>query len=118
MSLLQATSFAARSARRHSNSNQSTRKTEEIMAGTEGTHVDLHIADGTVMRAFVARPVGAGPHPGIMVFQEAFGVNAHIRDVAGRFAAEGYVAIAQELFHRTAQGFEGNYADFESVRPH
>jgi len=70
------------------------------------------------MRAFVARPDGAGPHPGIVVFQEAFGVNSHIRDVTARFAREGFVAIAPELFHRTASGFEGDYADFASVMPH
>ena len=74
--------------------------------------------NGGPMRAFVARPAEAGPHPGIIVFQEAFGVNAHIRDVTARFAAEGFVAIAPELFHRTASGFEGSYADFASVMPH
>jgi carboxymethylenebutenolidase len=76
-------------------------------------------ADSSPMQAYVARPQGNGPHPGLMVFQEAFGVNAHIRDVADRFAAEGYVAIAPELFHRTAPaGFEADYNDFASVRPH
>jgi carboxymethylenebutenolidase len=54
-----------------------------------------------------------------MVFQEAFGVNSHIRNVAERFAEQGYVAIAPELFHRTApRGFEGDYKDFPSVKPH
>ena len=53
------------------------------------------------------------------MFQEAFGVNAHIRDVSERFASEGYVAIAPELYHRTAaRGWEGNYTDFPSVMPH
>ena len=78
----------------------------------------LSVGDGTSMAAYVARPDGGRSHPGILVFQEAFGVNPHIRSVAERFAGEGYVAIAPELFHRTAPGFEGNYADFEAVRPH
>jgi carboxymethylenebutenolidase len=53
------------------------------------------------------------------VFQEAFGVNHHIRNVAERFAEQGYVAIAPELFHRTAPpGFEGSYTDFPAVMPH
>ena len=70
--------------------------------------VELSVADGTRMAAYVARPKDGGPHPGLLVFQEAFGVNHHIRNVAERFAAEGYVAIAPELFHRTAPpGFEG-----------
>jgi carboxymethylenebutenolidase len=82
--------------------------------------VSLHVGDGTEMGAYVARPTGGdgGRHPGLLVFQEAFGVNAHIRDVTERFAREGYVSIAPELFHRTAPGFEGSYADFASVRPH
>jgi carboxymethylenebutenolidase len=81
--------------------------------------VELGVADGTRMAAYVARPEGGGPHPGLLVFQEAFGVNHHIRNVSERFAAEGYVAIAPELFHRTAPpGFEGSYTDFPAVMPH
>lgn len=81
--------------------------------------VQLKVADGPAMEAYVARPEGNGPHPGLMVFQEAFGVNAHIRDVTERFAEQNYVAIAPELFHRTApNGFEANYSDFAAVRPH
>jgi carboxymethylenebutenolidase len=70
------------------------------------------------MRAYVARPQDANQHTGLLVYQEAFGVNAHIRDVTERFAREGYVAVAPELFHRTAPGFEGGYDNFEAVMPH
>ena len=71
------------------------------------------------MQAYVARPASGGPHPGLIVFQEAFGVNSHIRNVAERFATLGYVAIAPELFHRTAPaGFVGSYGDFPAVAPH
>jgi carboxymethylenebutenolidase len=81
--------------------------------------VELSVADGTRMAAYVARPKNAGPYPGLLVFQEAFGVNHHIRGVTERFAAEGYVAIAPELFHRTAPpGFEAGYTDFPAVMPH
>lgn len=80
--------------------------------------VDLHVDDGTMMRAWVARPDGPPPTRGLLVFQEAFGVNLHIRDVAGRFAAAGFLAIAPELFHRTAPGFEGRYTDFPAAMPH
>ena len=83
-----------------------------------GRFVELAVDDGTTMRAYVAMPPGPGPSPGILVLQEAFGVNAHVRDVAGRFAAAGFVAIAPELFHRTAPGFEGDYGDVASVMPH
>jgi len=41
--------------------------------------VELPVADGTRMAAYVARPKDGGPHPGLLVFQEAFGVNHHIR---------------------------------------
>lgn len=81
--------------------------------------VELNVPGAPPMRAYVARPSTAGPHPGLMVFQEAYGVNGHIRDVTDRFAAQGYVAIAPELFHRTAPpGFEGDYKNFPSVMPH
>jgi carboxymethylenebutenolidase len=80
--------------------------------------VKLAVADGTQMAAYVARPEQGGPHPGILLFQEAFGVNRHIRNVSERLAAEEYVVIAPELFHRTAPGFEGSYTDFPAVMPH
>jgi carboxymethylenebutenolidase len=81
-------------------------------------YVQLSVSDGTTMRAWTARPKEESPHPGLLVFQEAFGVNAHIRDVAGRFAREGFLAIAPELFHRTGAGFDGPYDDFSSTAPH
>jgi carboxymethylenebutenolidase len=80
-------------------------------------NIELKV-DGA-MGAYVARPAGGGPHPGLIVFQEAFGVNGHIRNVTERFAKQGYVAIAPELFHRTAApGWEGDYKNFPSVMPH
>jgi carboxymethylenebutenolidase len=81
-------------------------------------YVQLSVNDGTTMRAWMARPKEEGAYPGLLVFQEAFGVNAHIRDIAGRFAREGFVAVAPELFHRTGAGFDGRYDDFPSAVPH
>ena len=82
-------------------------------------NVSLPVSDGTTAPAWVTHPAGKALHPGLILFQEAFGVNAHIRDLAGRFAGEGYVVVAPEMFHRTAgPGFEAAYDDFESVRPH
>jgi carboxymethylenebutenolidase len=93
------------------------RKMDQAKIVTE--KVELAIADGTRMAAYTARPKEGGAHAGLMVFQEAFGVNHHIRSVADRFAAEGYVAIAPELFHRTAPaGFEVGYTDIQAVMPH
>src|SRR5579875_2650579 len=86
------------------------------MSSIESQYVTMKVSDGSEMRAYAARPAAAGRYPGLMVFQEAFGVNAHIRDVTERFAREGYVAIAPELFHREREGFEGRYDDFPSAR--
>ena len=82
------------------------------------TRVTLSVSDGTTMSAYVARPASATKAPGILVFQEAFGVNAHIRDITDRFASLGFVAIAPELYHRSGPGFEGSYTDFPAVQPH
>ena len=86
--------------------------------GVQSQWVELKAGDGTTLRAWTARPDGPRPSRGLLVFQEAFGVNAHIRDVAERFAGSGYVAISPELFHRTGPGFEGRYDDFPSATPH
>jgi carboxymethylenebutenolidase len=72
--------------------------------------VNLSVSDGTEMRAYVARPDGT-PSAGLIVFQEIFGINSHIRDVTERFGREGLLAIAPELFHRTGPGFESGYTD-------
>jgi len=77
--------------------------------------IELAVEDGTTMRAFTARPEGPPPQRGLLVFQEAFGVNAHIRDVTERFAAAGFVAIAPELYHRTAPGFDARYDDLPTA---
>ncbi len=81
-------------------------------------HVTLAVSDGSSMRAYVARPFGAVPARGLIVCQEAFGVNAHIRDVTERFARQGFLAIAPEFYHRTVQNFDGKYDDFQSAMPH
>jgi carboxymethylenebutenolidase len=80
--------------------------------------VELSVDDGTTMHAHVARPANATNAPGILVFQEAFGVNDHIKDIASRFAAEGFVAIAPEMYHRTGTNVVLNYGDMEAVKPH
>lgn len=90
----------------------------ELATDIQTHHVSLAVSDGTTLPAYVARPAGDGPHPGLLVFQEAFGVNAHIRDVTERFARAGYTAIAPALFHRTDPNFEGSYTDFAAAMPH
>jgi len=81
------------------------------LPGIQSDYVELAVADGSIMRAWYTRPAQSTDHPGLMVFQEAFGVNSHIRSVADRFAEAGYAVIAPELYHRSAPDFEGKYDD-------
>ncbi len=77
-----------------------------------GEWINLSVGDGTSMRAYLARPRNAPTAPGLMVFQEIFGVNGHIRELCERFAVEGFTAMAPELFHRTAPGFITSYDSY------
>jgi carboxymethylenebutenolidase len=61
--------------------------------------VTLSAPDGP-MPAHLCRPTSGGPYPGVIVIQEAFGLNGHIKDVAERIAREGYVTMAPDLFYR------------------
>ena len=61
------------------------------------------------MPAYVARPADERAYPGVLLFMEIFGVNEHVRSVVDRVAAEGYVVLAPDLFHRTAPGIELGY---------
>jgi carboxymethylenebutenolidase len=74
--------------------------------------IDVAVSDGTNMRVYVATPA-TEPRAAIIVFQEIFGVNSHIRDVAERFAKQGYLAVSPELFHRTGEKFESGYTEPE-----
>lgn len=53
---------------------------------------------GSTFGASLALPDGAGPHPGVVVIHEVYGLNDNIRGIAGRFAREGYAALAVDLF--------------------
>jgi carboxymethylenebutenolidase len=73
---------------------------------------------GSSISAYLATPATAGRFPGIIVLQEIFGVNPHIRAVTERIAKLGYVAIAPALFDKVAPGLELGYtsADVELGR--
>jgi carboxymethylenebutenolidase len=64
--------------------------------------LQLNTPDGK-MEAYEARPKEGRPSPAIIVLQEAFGVNSHIKDVTERVAQEGYVAVAPDLYHRESE---------------
>ena len=73
--------------------------------------VDIPLAEGGTMKGYLARPEGEETLPGVLVFMEIFGINSHIRDITERIAAEGFVALAPDYFHRTGAGMELNYDD-------
>ena len=73
-----------------------------------GSIIKLTAADGVTIDAYRAEPTGT-PRGGIVVLQEIFGVNPHIRSVADRYAEQGYLAVAPALFDRVKPGLELNY---------
>lgn len=71
------------------------------------THsVEIAVDDGTTMGGYVARPAGLGPFSGVVVAMELFGLSAHVRDVCEQLATFGFVALAPDLYHRTAPWVE------------
>lgn len=76
--------------------------------------VDITVADGSQMGGYLARPTSDGPHPGVIVAMELFGVSAHVRDVCERVASLGYLALAPDFHHRIAPG--GELAEDEDGR--
>lgn len=73
-----------------------------------GQFVDLASSDGFMVPAWVAKPEGT-PRGAVVVVQEIFGVNSHIRSVADRLAARGYLAVAPATFQRVKPGVELGY---------
>lgn len=73
-----------------------------------GERIDLTAGDGHSLGAYLARPEGR-PKAGLVVVQEIFGVNAHIRAVTEGFAEDGYLAIAPALFDRRERDLELAY---------
>jgi carboxymethylenebutenolidase len=68
------------------------------MPSVQGEMVTV-ASNGSTAPGYVARPEGSGPFPGVVVIQEWWGLEEHIKDVARRFAAEGFIAIAPDLYH-------------------
>ena len=75
-----------------------------------GQLINLTAADGFTFPAYVAQPAGQ-PKGGLVVLQEIFGVNAHIRAVADGYAADGYFVVAPSTFHRVKADVELGYAE-------
>ncbi|MCW6510211.1 dienelactone hydrolase family protein [Lichenifustis flavocetrariae] len=73
-----------------------------------GSMIKLTASDGVSIGAYRAEPSGT-PRGGIVVLQEIFGVNHHVRSVADFYAGHGYLAIAPALFDRVTPGLELGY---------
>ncbi|MFD9002244.1 dienelactone hydrolase family protein [Streptomyces sp. NPDC059582] len=69
------------------------------MTSVQGTVVDIPTEDGTA-DAYLARPADELPHPGVLFYQDAFGIRPHLRSMADRLAAAGYTVLVPNVFYR------------------
>ena len=74
-----------------------------------GRDITLIASDNFELGAYRADPA-ATPKAAVVVIQEIFGVNHHIRAVCDRFAAQGYVAVAPAIFDRSERNFQSGYS--------
>jgi carboxymethylenebutenolidase len=77
-----------------------------------GQDMTLTASDGFKLGSYRTQPEGK-PKGAVVVIQEIFGVNSHIRTVCDRFAAQGYVAIAPSIFDRVEPNFQSGYSPEE-----
>src|ERR1700750_1649825 len=104
---LEASVFDA-SATRNEASNNLHAISHNTESGPMSETVRLKSADGHELDAYVARPAGE-PIAGLVVIQEIFGVNKHIRSIADGYARDGFLAIAPALFDRVERGVDLAY---------
>ena len=77
------------------------------MVAYEGMLAETVMFDGhggDRIAGYLARPLGAGPYPGVIVLHEVFGLVTHVKEIARKMAAHGYVAVAPDLHHREGPG--------------
>ena len=67
-------------------------------------NVQFEGQDGDLISGYLARPLGAGPFPGVIVIHEVFGLVTHIKEITRKMAAHGYAALAPDLHHREGPG--------------
>jgi carboxymethylenebutenolidase len=77
-----------------------------------GSMIELQAADAHKLAAYRAEPAGK-PRGGVVVIQEIFGVNSHIKSVADGYAKDGYLAIAPAMFDRLQRGYDTGYSQPE-----
>ena len=84
-------------------------------AAAQGAMIDLTAEDGHSLSAYAVEPAGP-PRGGLVVVQEVFGVNHHIKAVADGFAGQGYTVIAPALFDRAERGVALGYGEADLAR--
>ena len=88
------------------------------MGGMNEAAISVSTSEGPmVVHSFFPETLGARTLPAVIVLQEAFGVNPHIRRVCLRVAALGHAVFSPELFHRSGPGLEFGYDEFAKARP-
>ena len=75
----------------------------------------LKLTDGSVMDVWVTWPDGKDRYPAILLLDEGYGINAHIRSVAERLSREGYAVFAPDLYHRMGRQLQLPYGDSASL---
>ncbi|MBI4284097.1 MAG: dienelactone hydrolase family protein [Chloroflexi bacterium] len=60
--------------------------------------------NGDIIGGYLARPLGSGPYPGVILIHEVFGLVEHTKELARKFAAHGYITIAPDLYYREGPG--------------
>jgi carboxymethylenebutenolidase len=78
----------------------------------------LQTPDGSVIDVWVTWPEEKAKYPAILLFDEGYGINAHIRSVAERLSREGYVVFIPDVYHRLGRQLQLSYGDIAAVHDH
>jgi len=72
------------------------------MTSVQGSDVDIPTQDG-IADAYLAHPDDGSPHPGVLFYQDAFGIRPHLKSMADRLAAAGYTVLVPNVFYRAGR---------------
>jgi carboxymethylenebutenolidase len=79
-------------------------QTQPVYEGMLAETVNLSGQNGDIISACLAKPLGVGPHPGVILIHEAFGLVEHTKEQARKFAHHGFICITPDLYHREGPG--------------
>ena len=81
------------------------------MTAVQGTAVEIPTADGTA-DAYLAHPADGNPHPGVLLYQDAYGLRPQLRSMADRLAGAGYTVLVPNVFYRHGRTPIGEVPEF------